>query len=77
MNANAKFLQEMKEFDSKIINRIEEKHKESTEICEDTLYHKSNIPIVKGLPLRTKRPTTVKISCLLIDIEFNDDEDNS
>ena len=77
MNSDIMFLKEMKEFHSKIINRIEEQHKESAEICEDTLYCKSLIPILKGLPPKKKRLAKIKISSLLYDIEFGNVEDNA
>ena len=77
MNSDIMFLKEMKEFDTKIINRIEEQHKESAEICEDTLYCKSLIPILNGLPLKKKRLAKTKISSLLYDIEFGNVEGNA
>ena len=77
MNSDIMFLKEMKEVDSKIINRIEEEHKESAEICGDTLYCKSLIPILKGLPLKKKRLAKIKVSSLLYDIEFGNVEGNA
>ena len=77
MNSDIMFLKEMKKFDSKIINRIEEQYKESAEICEDTLYCKSLIPILKGLLLKKKRLAKIKKSSLLYDIEFGNVEGNA
>ena len=69
MNSDIMFLKEMKEFDSKIINSIEERYKEFAEILEDTLYCKNLIPILKELSLQKKRLAKLKISSLLYDIE--------
>ena len=40
--------------------------------CEDTLYTRSLIPILKGMPLKKKRLAKIKISQLLYDMEFED-----
>ena len=41
--------------------------------CEDSLYCKSLIPIMRQLPLKKKRLAKIKISQMLYDIEFNDE----
>ena len=76
LNSDAIFLQQMKEFDDKIIKTMEEKTEESREDCEDDLFCKSLVPILRGLPLRKKRFAKVKISSLLYDIEFGNDPEN-
>ena len=76
MNSDAMFLQQVKNFDDKIIHKMQEKREESTEVCEDSLYCKSLIPVLRGLPLRKKRLAKVKISSLLYDIEFGNDSEN-
>ena len=55
---------------------MQEKKENSSEVCEDTMYCKSLIPILRGLPLGKKRLAKVKISPLLYDIEFGKDGDN-
>ena len=40
------------------------------EICEDTMFCESLIPVLKSLPLRKKRLAKVKINQLLYDTEF-------
>eukprot|EP00112_Aurelia_sp_Birch-Aquarium-sp1_P016882 Seg3862.4 transcript_id=Seg3862.4/GoldUCD/mRNA.D3Y31 product="hypothetical protein" protein_id=Seg3862.4/GoldUCD/D3Y31 len=76
INSDAMFLQQMKDFDEKIIHKMQEKREEPTEVCEDALYCKSLIPVLRGLPLRKKTLAKVKISSLLYDIEFGNDSEN-
>ena len=51
--------------------QIEEGQRES-EDCEDALYCKSLVPIMKALPLKKKRLAKTKIIQLLFDLEFNE-----
>ena len=51
--------------------QIEEGQRES-EDCEDALYCKSLVPIMKALPLKKKRLAKIKIIQLLFDLEFNE-----
>ena len=46
--------------------------RETEEICEDTMYCKSLIPIMQGLPVRQKRLARMKIDKLLYELEFVD-----
>jgi hypothetical protein len=41
--------------------------------CEDELFCKSLIPMLKGLPLKKKRFAKIKISELLYNIEFDEE----
>ena len=41
---------------------------DAEEICEDTMYCKSLIPIMKGLPVKKKRLARLKIDKLLYDL---------
>ena len=43
-----------------------------SEDCEDALYCKSLVPIMKVLALRKKKLVKIKISQLLFDFEFDD-----
>ena len=51
--------------------QMEEGQRES-EDCEDALYCKSLVPIIKALPLKKKRLAKIKISQLLFDLDFNE-----
>lgn len=48
-------------------------NRETEELCEDTMYCKSLIPIMKGLPVRQKRLARMKIDKLFYEIEFGED----
>ena len=63
------FLQQMKEFDNRIINSIEEK-KEVVQVCEETSFCNSLIPVLQGFSVKKKRLAKVKINELLYNIEF-------
>ena len=65
--ADAELLHQLKKVDA----QIEEGQRES-EDCEDALYCKSLVPIMKALPLKKKRLAKIKISQLLFDLEFNE-----
>ena len=65
---DAELLHQLKEVDA----QLEERQRES-EDCEDALYCKSLVPIMKALPLKKKkRLAEIKISQLLIDLEFTE-----
>ena len=64
---DAELLHQLKKVDA----QIEEGQRES-EDCEDALYCKSLVPIMKALPLKKKRLAKIKISQLLFDLEFNE-----
>ena len=64
---NEELLHQLKKVDA----QIGEGQRES-EDCEDALYYKSLVPIMKALPLKKKRLAKIKISQLLFDLEFNE-----
>ena len=66
--ADAELLHQLKKVDA----QLEEGQRES-EDCEDALYCKSLVPIMKSFPLKKKkRLAEIKISQLLFDLEFNE-----
>lgn len=75
-NSEVVFLKQMKLLDDRIIESLDGKSAESSEICEDTSFCQSLIPVLKGLPLKKKRLAKVKINSLLYDIEFSNEYDN-
>ena len=66
------FFASMKAMNDDLIASIPQA-REAEEICEDTMYCKSLIPIMKGLPVKKKRLARLKIDKLLYDLEFEDD----
>ena len=67
---DALFLQQMKEFDNRIIYSIEEKNK-VVQVCEETSFCNSLlIPALQGFSVKKKRLVKVKINELLYNIEF-------
>ena len=62
---DAELLHQLKKGDA----QIEEGQRESQD-CEDALYCKSLVPIMKALPLKKKRLAKIKISQLLFHLEF-------
>lgn len=66
------FFTTMKTMNDDLIASIP-KSRETEELCEDTMYCKSLIPVMKGLPVRQKRLARMKIDKLLYEIEFGEE----
>ena len=66
------FFASMKAMNDDLIASIPQA-RETEEICEDAMYCKSLIPIMKGLPFKKKRLARLKINKLFYDLEFEDD----
>ena len=64
---DAELLHQLRKVDA----QLEEGQRES-EDCEDALYCKSLVLIMKALPLKKKRHAKIKISQLLFDLKFDE-----
>ena len=47
--------------------------RETEELCKDTMYCKSLIPVVKGFPVKQKCLARMKIDKLLYELEFGEE----
>ena len=64
---DAELLHQLKKVDAQL-----EKGLRESEDCENALYCKRLVPIMKALPLKKKRLAKIKISQFLFDLEFNE-----
>ena len=64
---DAELLYQLKKIDAK----LKEGQRES-EDCEDALYCKSLMPMMKAIPLKKERLAKIKISQLLFDLEIDE-----